>query len=213
MPINAFSRDRNLGAKQRAQGDAFHVETPQRYRRITRSSSPISCASRKRRNSSASPSVVTVAANRTRTPPGERARPPAGRAPGARPRWRSWRSGVGLSRLTCSVTRSLGRERSISSRRPPNSIPLVSTVVGAATSTKPRYRRYPPAEKVHHQSRRFRRRQYRPPREQSAEHEQGQAAAAARWVTNARNDSRNAGCSRNSYRAKGGNRTDGQRRC
>ena len=50
------------------------------------------------------------------------------------PRWRSWRSGVGLSRLICSVSRSLGSERSVSSRRPASSMPLVSTVVGAAVA-------------------------------------------------------------------------------
>ena len=50
------------------------------------------------------------------------------------PRWRSCRSGVGLSRLICSVTRSRGNERSASSRRPANSMPLVSTVVGAAAA-------------------------------------------------------------------------------
>ena len=50
------------------------------------------------------------------------------------PRWRSCRSGVGLSRLICSVSRSRGNERSVSSRRPANSMPLVSTVVGAAAA-------------------------------------------------------------------------------
>src|SRR5712675_303300 len=50
------------------------------------------------------------------------------------PRWRSCRSGVGLSRLICKVTRSRCNERSVSSRLPANSIPLVRTVTGAAAA-------------------------------------------------------------------------------
>ena len=70
MPIDAFSRDRDLwreiGARK---GDAFVSAKPRSaMRRMTRSSSPIPCASRKRRNSSASSSMETVAANRTRNP-------------------------------------------------------------------------------------------------------------------------------------------------
>jgi len=48
------------------------------------------------------------------------------------PRWRSCRAGVGLSRLICKLKRPRGNERSVSSRRPANSMPLVRTVVGAA---------------------------------------------------------------------------------
>ena len=112
MPINAFSRDRDFGHRVCArQGDALRRKAAQRdaadnailFRRSA-------CASRKRRNSSASASVDTVAANRTRNPsPRARSTPAHARAHVPGPRWRSCRSGVGLSRLICSVTRSRGR--------------------------------------------------------------------------------------------------------
>jgi hypothetical protein len=58
MPIDAVGRDRDLG---------HEIHPGQRHapRRITRSSSAISCLSRKRQNSSAS-SLQTVVINRTR---------------------------------------------------------------------------------------------------------------------------------------------------
>ena len=80
-------------------------------RRITRSSSLTCWASRKLRNSSASASVETVAANRTRNPSARaRSMPFQARAHVPFPRWLSWRSGVGLSRLICNVTRSRGND-------------------------------------------------------------------------------------------------------
>ncbi len=50
------------------------------------------------------------------------------------PRWRSCSSGVALSRLICRTIRSRGNAPRLSTRRPANSIPLVSTVVGAAAA-------------------------------------------------------------------------------
>ena len=83
--------------------------------RTTRSSSGICWASRKRRNSSASALVETVAASRIRNRSARaRSMPLHARAHVPLPRWRSCRAGSGLSRLICKVTRSSGNERSVS---------------------------------------------------------------------------------------------------
>ena len=104
-------------------------------RRMTRSAAAIFSSSRNWRKPSASSSVETVAASRTRKPSARaRSIPSRVRAHVPGPRWRSCSSGVALSRLICRTIRSRGNACRLSARRPVNNIPLVSTVVGATAA-------------------------------------------------------------------------------
>ena len=137
MPKHAIGSDGDFRYEICARDrDAFLAAKPRSAtRRITRSCSLTCFLSRNFRNSVASVSVVTVAAMRTRNPSARiRSMPCHALTHVPFPRCRSWRSGVGLSRLICNVTRSRGNDRSASRRRPTRSIPFVGTVVGAAAA-------------------------------------------------------------------------------